>query len=115
MAKLLVGAPLSTLFEPQPAQDRDDLARAENRKPAHRLGGHSLSTDVLTLELRLPVLQEHRDDFVKIRVELVERAALGVCPGKPRDMADEETGVWVALDDGGVRLHSVSAFGWVRQ
>jgi hypothetical protein len=37
---------------------------------------------------------------------------LGVCPGKPRDIANEEAGVWVALDDGGVRLHSVSAFGW---
>jgi hypothetical protein len=38
-----------------------------------------------------------------------------VCSGEPGDIADEESGVWVALDDGGIRLHSVSPCGLVRQ
>ena len=71
MAKLLVGAPLPYLFEPEVAENRDHLAGGENRQSSQRLGRNGLNPDELGLKLGLAILKEHGDDLVEIAVEFV--------------------------------------------
>jgi len=108
--KLLMGAPLPDLFEAEPVQDPDDLARTQDRKPAHCSGRDCLSTDELRLESWLAVLEEHRNDFVEIGVELVEGFALRVGSRKAGNIADEKSRLPVALDNGCIRFHGLRGF-----
>jgi hypothetical protein len=71
MAKLLVGAPLPYLFEPEAAENRDHLSGGENRQSSHGLGRDGLNSDELGLKLGLAILKEHGDDLMKIAVEFV--------------------------------------------
>lgn len=67
VAKLLVGTALADLNKPESLEDRNDLLGLKDREAAHRSGhGDVLDADELRLEDRIPVLQEHRDNFPQI-------------------------------------------------
>ena len=100
---------LADLHEPEALEAGDDLPRLENRDRPHRgsqLGDENrLRPDELRLERGLAVLKEHGDDLTHVGVQLVETVTLAVSTGEPRDVPDEEAGLWIALDDGGVSAH----------
>ena len=77
--------------ETQAFQQRDHLAGLKNGNVPH----DSRDRDVLNpnkfrFEHRLAIFEEHRYDLVKIGVQLVERFALGVSTGKPRNEPNKE-------------------------
>ena len=67
VSKLFVGSTLADLNEPESLEDRNDLLRPKDREAAHRSShGDVLDADELRLEDRIPVLQEHGDNFPQI-------------------------------------------------
>ena len=108
VAELLVRAALADLDEPEPLEAGDHLARLKDRDRAHgrQLGDEDgLRADELRLQRRLAVLEEHGDDLAKVGVEFVETVPLAVGAREPRDIPDEDAGLRVPLDDGGVSAH----------
>ena len=68
MPKSSVGASLPDFRKPQLSQERLDLARLENRRLCHGLRHFDgLSPDELTLQPWSAFLEEHLDDFLKVR------------------------------------------------
>lgn len=106
MPELLVRPALANLSEPQALKPRDDLARFQDRNRSHVLcDANRLRPDELGLEGLLPVLEQHGDDFLEIRLELVERITLAVSARKARDRADVDAGFRIAFDDGRIGAH----------
>src|SRR5262245_59597814 len=58
-----------------------------------------------TRRLRLAILQEHLDHLRQVTVQFFECLALGVGPGKPGDISEEEPCVRAALEDCSDRPH----------
>ncbi|MDE0303571.1 MAG: hypothetical protein OXI87_01615 [Albidovulum sp.] len=107
MAELLVRASLPGFLETEGGENGNDFTRLENGAGGHWLSSYEndLRADRLGLRRRSTVVQEHWDDFPEIAIELVERLALAVRSGKARNMADIQTGVPAALDNGGESVH----------
>lgn len=55
---------LADFEEPEPFQDPRDLPRFEDWDVAHLRDLDGLRSDELTFQLRLAVLEEHRDDLL---------------------------------------------------
>ncbi len=53
------------------------------------LHGNRLSTNKFNLYLGLAILQEHGNDFLKIRLKLVKALALGMGTRKTRHVPDK--------------------------
>jgi hypothetical protein len=53
--------------------------------------------------------EEHRNEFAKIGVQLVDRGALRVRAGEARNETNEESGLRVALDYGGICFHGLAS------
>ena len=112
MPEPLVGAPVASFLEAERLQDADALARPENRYGGHVRSGHdALRADVAAGPCRSPVLDEQRDDFTKIGVELIGCFALAVGTRDARHLADVQARVAAALDDRGVRVDPGSPAG----
>lgn len=78
-----------------------DLARLENRDVSHRLcDSDILNTNKFGLQVRLPILEEHGDDFLEIAVQLVEGCPLGVGTAKSRHEPHEQLGPWATFNYG---------------
>lgn len=106
MPELAVRTSLPYLDEPQADEDRDDDTRSERRDAPHRLGDFQrLGAHECGLERRLTVLAEHLDDLEQVRAKLVKRRTLRVCAGPTWNVSDEEAGVLVSLNYGGIGLH----------
>jgi len=86
-------------------QDSGDLTRLEDRDVTHLRDLDGLRSDELTFQLRLAVLEEHRDDLLQVRAQLVHADALRVRAWPSRDVAHEQTSIGVPLDDGSERPH----------
>lgn len=87
VAELLVGAALADFDEAQTREKRYDLTRLEDRDSGH-LDDYGVGPDELGLQLGFAVLEQHGDDFAKIRMQLVERCALAMRAGEAGDVAD---------------------------
>lgn len=106
MPEPLVGAPVASFREAERLQNADDLARPENRDGGHVRSEHDcLRADVVSNPFRSPVLEEQRDNFTEIGVELVEGFALAVGAREARHVADIQAGVAAAFNNRGVRIH----------
>lgn len=66
---------------------------------------NELRPDELGFDLRFPIFEEHRQNFAKVRVQLIKRFGLRVRAGKAGDEADEEAGFGRPFDYRGVGLH----------
>ena len=66
---------------------------------------HGLRTNILPLQRRLPVIQEHGDDLLEVVVEFLKSLALAVCSRKPRDVANVEACIRATFHNGGVGRH----------
>lgn len=66
---------------------------------------HRLSSNELRFHLRLAILQEHRDDLLQVRVELVKRGSLAVGAREPGNVPDVQSGVRAVLNDRSERPH----------
>ena len=72
--------------------------RAENGRDTQVLSDEDrLSADEFRFQRRFAVLEEHRDDFAKIGVQLIERLALRMRAAEARNVSDVETRVGVPL------------------
>ncbi len=106
MAKLLVRAPLTNLGKPESHQDRNHLARLENRDVRHGLGhANGMSPDKLSLEPRITILEQHGDNLAEVLVELIQRGGLRMSSRPARHVADEEPRGGITLDHSGERTH----------
>lgn len=99
---------LPHLDEAEPFESPDNVARLEDGQGAHGRSAdlYELSTEELSLEPRITVLQEHFDDLVQILTELLFRSALAVSPGEPRYVANIEPSIGVSLNDRGKCSHA---------
>ena len=67
MSELPMRTSLANLDETESQKDCNDFARFKNGKVAHRSGDCDLlNSDELGFQLRLAVLQQHGDDFLKV-------------------------------------------------
>lgn len=64
-----------------------------------------LGADELGFKLRLAILEKECEDFLQIRLELVERLSLSVSAGKAGNKADIESGLGATLDNCRVGFH----------
>jgi hypothetical protein len=77
-----------------------ELARLQSRYRPHPLrDSDGLEPHELGLQLRLSILEEHRDDLAEVSFELVERFALAVRTRPTGDRTDQEAGFGIPLDD----------------
>lgn len=89
MTKLFVGTALPHLHKALPVQEFDNFAWLENRDGAHFSGDLNLpDTNELGFQLRLAVLEEHRNYFAKILFHLVHIRTLRVGTRPPRNVPD---------------------------
>jgi len=58
-----------------------------------------LNTDELRLKLRIPVLEEHLDDFTEVALEFVQAGALAMGSRPTGNVTNVDSGVWVTLYD----------------
>ena len=101
-----MGASLSRFSESKLVEDRDDLARLERRNPPHALGDlKGMCTDELCLEVRLPILEEHRDDLTEVGLKFLNGGALRVRARPAGNEAYVQAGVLVPLDYGCESAH----------
>jgi len=106
VAKLLMRSALPHFEEAQLMQDRDNFSRFQDGDIAHDLGNDNvLNPDKLRLKLRLAIFEKHGDDLAKIFIKFVEGCPLRVGTWKTRHEADEQAGLWITLDYGGIDLH----------
>jgi hypothetical protein len=97
---------LADLDEAEPLEDRNDLLGLKDREAAHRSGhGDVLDANELGLEDRLPVLQEHGDNFPQIVCQLVQGLTLGMRTWEPGDESHIVSSLEAAPDDGRVDAH----------
>jgi hypothetical protein len=100
MAVLPVRTALASEGEAVAFQQPLDLAGLQNGDRAQELGDlDRMGADELRLEPRLSVLQQERNDFLKVSQELVDRSALRMGAWPARDVADEEACIGISLDD----------------
>lgn len=91
VAKLLVRAALPYLGKAHSEQNRHDFRGLQHWKAAHgSRNSDALHPDEMRLQLRLSVFKEHRNDFLKIVLKLLQRFTLGVRARKARNEADVE-------------------------
>src|SRR5215204_2221447 len=64
-----------------------------------------LRPDELRLEGRLAVLHEHADYLAKVGVQFIEAVPLAVCTRESGYVPDEDAGLRIAFDHGGVSAH----------
>ena len=64
-----------------------------------------LRTNELGFELRLTVFEEEGYHLPKIRLELIERFALGMGAGPARDVSDVRSCVRISFNDSSVGAH----------
>jgi hypothetical protein len=106
MPELAVRAALADFREAQLPKKRHDLARLEDRRLRHELRHlDGLGADERATESRVAVFKKHFDHFMKIRLQLVERLALAVRPGKARYPTHIEARIAVPLNDCREVLH----------
>ena len=106
VSKLLVRTTLPHFDEAKPSQNRYDFGRLENRDVSHDSGDCDvLDPDELRFKNGVAVFEKHCNDLPKVRVQFIERGALGVRSGKPGNKPDEKTGIGVSLNYGGIGLH----------
>jgi len=109
VSELLVRAALAHFDEAEPREDRDDLARLKNRDARHSFDDDGLRADEFGLELRFAVLEQHRNHFAKIRVQLIERRSLAVRSRESRYVAHVEARIRAVLDNGGKSGHGANS------
>ena len=74
MPVLAMRPALPDLFEAEAHQQRRHFAGLQDRQGVHGLrDSNRLKTNELRLELRIAVLEKHRDDFTEILLEFIER------------------------------------------
>ena len=109
VTKLLVRTALAYLDKAQALQGRDNFGGLEDRDIAHDSGDRDvLNPNEFRFKNWLALLKKHRKDFTKISVQFVECRTLRVCAGEAGNETNEETGVRVALDYGGVCFHGLA-------
>ena len=112
ITKLFVRTTLPHFGKSQFAQDRYDFRRLENRDVTHSSGdGNVLHPDELRFENWLAVLEQHRNDLTKVCVQLIQRGALRMRPGKPGNKSHEQTGIWISLDYRRIGFHKEAPSG----
>jgi hypothetical protein len=106
MAELFVGAFLADFDEAEGFEDAANFAGLEDGEAGHlAFHGHRLRANKFGLELRFAVFEEHLNHLPKIPMQLVQCGTLGMRAGEAGDVADEQAGLGIAFDDGGVRSH----------
>ena len=106
VSKLLMGAALPNLDEAQLPEERDDLARLQDRNLAHRSRHFDgLGPDEHALEAWRAIFEKHLNDLLQIGLQFVQRRALAVGAGKTRHPPHVQPGVRVSFDDGSEMLH----------
>jgi len=109
MPKLAVRTSLANQGKVQLPQNPHHLARLENRSAAHESAdGDGLSSYEFSIKTRLTILKEHGDNFLKVFLQFIEGSALGMRPGKTRNVTDIELGFLAPLDDGCEALHEIN-------
>ena len=98
--KLLMRSSLPYFDEAEGFEDPNDLPRLQSREARHVLGNRDrLDADELGFQAGFAVLEEHRNDLLEIGLELVERFRLTMGAREAGDIADQEAGVGIALDN----------------
>ena len=99
MTKLFVRTALTNLDKPKRNQNGNDLRRLQDRDVSHPSSDCDiLNSDELGFEYRLAILEKHRNDFLEIAIELIERLALRMGAGKPGHESDKQLGPGTLLD-----------------
>ena len=110
MPELLVRTLLAHFLESQALQLTDNFLRLQNRQMPHRSGdGHLLSSNKFRLQTGLAVFQQHAQDLLKVLVEFVEGAALGMRAWKPGNIADKKACIWAFLNYSGIGFHAYAS------
>lgn len=113
MPELLMRTALPDLDKPELPEKRDDFARFQNWRLAHRLRHFDgLCADEHAVESRIACLEEHFEHFLKIGPQFVKRLALAVRTGKTWHPPHVQTGVRVSFDDGSEVFHDGNPFPW---
>jgi DNA-binding transcriptional LysR family regulator len=106
MAELLVRSALANLCKSEADQDREHLARVEDRDVRHALRhANGVGSDELGLKARITVLKQHAYDLAEVLVQFIQRGCLGVSAGPSWHVADEQAGGGITLDHGSERTH----------
>ena len=87
VSELLVRAPVSNLSEAERNQNPDNVTRPQDREARH-LRCDRLNPYELGFELWVAVLEEHGNNFFKVLGEFLASGALGMRPGKARNVTD---------------------------
>lgn len=107
MTKLRVGSALAGLGEAEPFEDVNHVTRFEYGKRAYRLSDKDgMGADELGNELGLPVLKQELDDLAEVGLQFIKTCALCVRSRPTGDVADVESGLWIAFDHGGIAAHT---------
>lgn len=106
VAKLLMRTTLSHVHKAQPPQNGSDFGRLQNRSVPHvSSNADILYAHELRLEFGFAILQQHGNDFLEVEDEFIERRSLRVGTPETGDETNEQAGLRITLDNGGVGLH----------
>ena len=108
VAVLHVRATLANKLESERFENAADFPWLENGRSRHELRRHSdaLRADELPFQARFPILKQHRDNFLQVVVQLVQRCGLCVGAWESRDVANKQFGVRAPLNDCSVTSHA---------
>jgi len=103
--KLLVGSTLSDFFKPKAFEKCDYILRFENGQIAHSAHHDELSSDKLTIHLRLAILKQEFYDLLEVLVEFIQALGLGVGTRETGHISDKKTCRRTSFNDSGKSSH----------
>ncbi len=103
--KLLMGSTLSDFFKPKALEKCHYILRFEDGQIAHSAHHDELSSDKLTIHLRLAILKQEFNDFLEVLVEFIQALGLGVGARETGHIADKKTCRRTSFNDSGKSSH----------
>ena len=112
MPELLVGAALAYFTEAERFKERDEFAGLQGRDAPHGSGDlEGMCPDELRFDLGLTIFKEEVNNLTEVHLEFVECPPLRMGARPPRNVAHEDPGVGVSLNNRGEGAHGKSAVG----
>lgn len=109
VTELFVRSTLPHLDKAEPLETRYHFARPQDRQRTHAESlrdADRFGPDELRFARWLAVFEEHSDDFLEVRAQLLFGLTLTMRSREARDVPDEEPSVGVALYDYGEFAHT---------
>jgi hypothetical protein len=105
VTELFVRTALPRFLKSQPLKPCDNLASLEDWGLRHCSRHDSLDADEFGLKLWFTILEEEKNDFLEVAIELVQCLPLAVRTRETGHVADVQLGIGVTLNDRGEGLH----------